>query len=92
MQINHTYNLKQKEVIDISTCEKMGYIYDVDVDLETGKIKSFVIPKYSGLLHLFTKKQDYYIDWHDIVGIGKEIVLIKTKKTEEIPEITTDVN
>ena len=30
------YDLKQKEVINVKTCKRLGFVGDVDFDMETG--------------------------------------------------------
>ncbi|HIU49205.1 MAG TPA: YlmC/YmxH family sporulation protein [Candidatus Avimonoglobus intestinipullorum] len=70
-------DLKQREVINVANAERLGYIYDVDVDFETGKINSIIIPNKSGMLGMFGKKNDYVVPWDRIVAIGPEIVLVR---------------
>ena len=38
------FDLRQKKVIDIDTAELIGYIRDMDIDIETGKINSVTVP------------------------------------------------
>lgn len=83
------YDLRQREVIDIDTAERLGFVYDVDVELETGLIRSVIVPRVHGILRLFSKEQDYVIPWENIKVIGKEIILIRNpescKKISAIP-------
>ena len=71
------YDLKQREVINVTNAERLGLIYDVDVDFETGKINAIIVPNKNGVLGLFGKKDDYIIPWEKIVAVGKEIVLVR---------------
>lgn len=70
-------DLKQREVINIINAERLGYIYDVDIDFETGKINSVIIPGRRGILNLFSKKNDYIIPWDKIITVGRELVLVR---------------
>lgn len=70
-------DLKQREVINIITAERLGYITDVDIDFETGKIRSVIIPNRRGILGFLSKKNDYVVPWKNIVTVGREIVLVK---------------
>ncbi len=83
------YDLRQREVIDIDTAERLGFVYDVDVELETGLIRSVIVPRVHGIFRLFSKEQDYVIPWENIKVIGKEIILIRNpescKKISAIP-------
>lgn len=75
------YDLKQKEVINIDTAERLGYVYDVDVDLATGLIRSVIIPRVHGIFRLFSKEQDYRIPWENIAVIGEEIILVRNPES-----------
>ena len=71
-----TYNLRQKEVINIRTAEKLGFIRDVEIDFENGKIEAVIIPKRGIISKLFSQKREHEILWSDIVKIGPEVVLV----------------
>jgi len=70
-------DLKQREVINITNAQRLGYVYDVDIEFETGKIRSLIIPNRKGLFGFFSKKNDYIIPWDKIVAVGTEIILVK---------------
>ena len=70
-------DLKQREVINVINAERLGYVYDVDIEFETGRIRSLIIPKRQGIFGIFSKKNDYVIPWERIVAVGKDIVLVK---------------
>ena len=71
-----TYDLRQKEVINIRTAEKLGFIRDVEINFESGKIDAVIIPKRAGIFNLFMSEKEYEIAWSDIVKIGREVVLV----------------
>ncbi len=71
-----TYNLRQKEVINIRTAEKLGFIRDVEINFEDGSIETVIIPKRGGIFKLFSQEKEYEISWDNIVKIGREIVLV----------------
>lgn len=68
-----SFDLHQKEVVNIRTAERLGYIEDVDIDTETGQIINLVVPK---RIFFRLKKDDYIIPWHDVVLVGKDLVLV----------------
>ncbi len=69
-------DLKMKEVIDISNGERLGYIYDFEIDLEKGTLLAMVVPGPNKGLSLFAKPNDLVIKWEDVVIIGKDTILI----------------
>ena len=70
-------DLKQREVINIVNAERLGYIYDVDIDFETGKITSVIVPGRRNIFSFFSKRNDYIIPWDKIITVGRELVLVK---------------
>ena len=71
-----TRDLRQKEVINIRTAEKLGFIRDVEINFENGKIDAVIVPKRKNLFFLFSSEKEYEILWSDIVKIGEEVVLV----------------
>lgn len=72
------HDLKQKEVINIVDAERLGYICDVDIDFENGRLRSVIIPRRSGF-RLFGKREEYVIPWEKIVSVGRELVLVRVE-------------
>ena len=70
-------DLKQREVINIVNAERLGYIYDVDIDFETGKITSVIVPGRRNIFSFFSKRNDYIIPWDKIITVGRELVLVR---------------
>lgn len=70
------YDLRRKEVININTAEKLGFIRDVEINFETGTIDAVLIPKKFNLLNVFGDTRDYVISWSDIVKVGSEVILV----------------
>lgn len=74
------FDLRQKKVIDVDTAEKIGYIRDMDIDIENGRINSVTIPK-NGFFGFLTGKA-VTVPWRDVVAVGSEFVLVK--RTENL--------
>ena len=68
--------MREKEVINIRDGAKIGFIYDFEIDLENGRVMAIVVPGPGKVLGIFGKNNDYLIDWHDIVRIGTDAILI----------------
>lgn len=69
--------LRNKEVINIDSGCRMGYVCDVEFDLETGKIESLIIPRKTGVFGLFTRNDEYIIPWKEIKKIGEDIIFVE---------------
>ena len=85
----HACDLRQKEVINIYTAERLGYITDVEIDFSSGSIRSVVVPKKRTFREMFGKRKDYVIPWENIVCVGSEIVLVKMQDFMENKAIST---
>ncbi|MGB9779994.1 YlmC/YmxH family sporulation protein [Caldanaerobacter sp.] len=68
--------LRDKEIIDINTGEKLGNIIDIDVNLEEGKIEGIILPKETGFFRLFSKEPEIYLPWSAIKKIGADVILV----------------
>ena len=69
--------LSQREVIDISTAEKLGFVNDVEINEVTGNIESIIVPKrYRFFTHIFGGGE-LVIPWENIEAVGREIVLVR---------------
>lgn len=71
-------DISNKEMIDVSTGSRLGMLgqTDIEINLETGKIESFVIPNYKWF-GLKKETETEKIRWDMIEKIGKDIILVK---------------
>lgn len=76
--LNRVSDFRHKEVIDISSGRRLGYITDVDIDLEQGIVNSVIIPGKRRLFGLMPPKDDIIIAWKEISKIGDDIILVTT--------------
>ena len=75
-----TEELCSLEVIDLCGGERLGYISDLEIDVDDGRIRSVTVCE-GGLFPLLGKREGYVIPWCDIQCIGYDTVLIKTPKS-----------
>lgn len=75
---SYSSDFRHKEVIDIFTGKRMGFISDVDIDLDKGVVNSIIIPGKRTFFGLFPPKEDYIIPWKSIQKIGDDIILVTT--------------
>ncbi|NLK21407.1 MAG: YlmC/YmxH family sporulation protein [Epulopiscium sp.] len=70
------YDMKQKEVISTIDGSRLGYICDIEVDLNEGRIKKIIVPGPGRVLGFFGKDMEYQISWGRIRKIGEDIILV----------------
>ncbi|TZE81961.1 YlmC/YmxH family sporulation protein [Calorimonas adulescens] len=68
--------LKEKEVVNIQNGCKLGYVSDIDINLEDGVVEALVIPGGSNFLGLFKRNNDIIIPWNFIRKIGVDVILV----------------
>ena len=61
-------DLRYKEVIDLTTGQRLGYVCDAEIDLEQGKIVSLIVPGQKKLGGLLSGDDDYILPWESEVA------------------------
>lgn len=87
MRICSLCELKNKEVVNICDGRRLGYVLDVEIDLDCGRVISLIIPSEGKLLG-FTKCEKVRVLWCDIVKIGDDVILVR--EPEEISPKCSD--
>ena len=78
--IQYFSDLKYKEVIDIHSGNRMGYVCDAEYDDESGQLISVITPGKAKFFGLLGREDDIVIPWTDIVHIGRDILMIDKKE------------
>lgn len=69
--------LRDKEVIDIRSGTRYGYVGDLEIDLETGKVSALVIPGRLRLFGLLGREREQVFPWGAVQRIGEDIILVE---------------
>lgn len=72
------FDLRQKKVIDADTAEVIGYIRNMDIDFDSGKIRSVTVPQ-KGFLGICGLGRNVTVPWERVLAMGSEYVLVKTR-------------
>lgn len=75
----HLSDFQTKEIINISTGKRFGYIVDVVIDKE-GRIKELILEEKRGSKRFMVSREELSIEWSQIVKIGDDIILVDTRK------------
>ena len=70
------YDLRQKEIINLSDGARYGFVSDLEIDTAEGKILSLIVPGPGRVLGVFGRDQEYRIPWEKITKIGEDIILV----------------
>ena len=70
-------DFRYKEVINIKTGSRLGYVCDAEYQSPDGRITALVVPGPCRFLGLFGHEEDYILPWECITRIGEDIILIE---------------
>lgn len=73
-------DLKDKEVINICDGKRLGYIYDMEIDISTGGILSVVVLFDCRVLG-FGKCEELVIPWDKVGCFGKDAILVNLERS-----------
>ncbi|MBU5335854.1 YlmC/YmxH family sporulation protein [Intestinibacter bartlettii] len=68
-------DIMEKEIINVKNGKKLGFITDIDLDVENGKVSSFSITGSSG--NFFSRGAEIdTVFWRDILRIGCDTIIV----------------
>ena len=71
-----TSDLRTRDVINIVDGRRLGWVGDVEIDLQTGRIQAIIVPGPARWFGLFGRDRDYVIPWEQIVRFGQDVILV----------------
>ena len=75
--ISYFSELRYKEVIDIHSGLRLGYVCDAEFDDAEGRLISIITPGKTKFFGLLGREDDYILPWKCIVRMGADIVLVE---------------
>ncbi len=69
-------NLRDKEVINTNDCKILGFIADVDFEVESGHIIALIVPGPAKICGLIGRDIEYVIPYKCVVNVGPDVVLV----------------
>ena len=68
--------LQYKEIIDITSGARYGFVSDVELDLDRGAIEAVIIRGRSRLWGLLGREPDWVFPWTAVRRVGEDIILV----------------
>lgn len=69
-------DLKEKEVINCRDGERLGYVCDIEFDINTGVITHLIIPGPCKIWGILGRDHEYVISFCCIKQIGTDVILV----------------
>lgn len=76
------FDLRQREVINACNCQRLGFVCDVEIDIDTGCILKIIVPGPCKVWGILGRDNEYIIDWSCIRQIGPDIILVDVNVDE----------
>ena len=71
--------LQKKEVINLTNGRRLGFVYDVEIDLHTGRVIALIVPGQNRFFRMFWKYEEFIILFEQIKKIGDDIILVEVE-------------
>ena len=68
-------DLRCKEVINLNTGQRLGFVCDLELNMEDGKLCSLIVPGPYRLGGVLGREDDYVLPWGCIRRVGEDIIL-----------------
>ena len=78
--------LRLHDVINVIDGRRLGMIRDIDIDVETGRVRSIILPGNNRVFNLFAKSEEVIIPWEKIVKIGVDVILVEYSATNQLQQ------
>ena len=75
--------LRCKEIINTRDGSRYGYLGDVELDLESGKVLALIVPGRRRLFGLLGREPDTVFPWESVERFGSDIILVSAAGREK---------
>ncbi len=69
---------RYKEVINIRTGCRLGYVCDAEFQSPEGRITALIVPGKARYFGLLGREDDYVLPWECISRVGEDIILVES--------------
>lgn len=81
-------DLRMKDVIEAEDGRRLGYINDIEIEPEAGRIEALIIPGRRSWRWLFSHNDDVILPWQRIVKLGIDVIIVRREvqtKEDAVP-------
>lgn len=75
--------LQAKDVVNVEDGKRLGTIGDMEMDLDSGLIRTIIIPAQGKFFGMVGGGQDFVVAWNQIVKIGTDVILVDLRPQHE---------
>ena len=78
--------LRNRQVVCVKDGGVLGYVSDIEMDTDSGKLTAIIIYGQPRMLGLLGHENDIIIPWSDISVIGHETILVSCESLPFLPQ------
>ena len=75
--------LRMKDVIEAEDGRRLGYINDMDIDPDAGRIDALIIPGKRSWRWMLGRTDEVVLPWQRIVKLGIDVIIVQ----KELPAV-----
>lgn len=75
-QVCRIFEMGYKEVICVANGARIGSVFDAEIDVDTGLVKSLIVPGKQRFFGIFGREEDIIIPWDSVEKIGDDLILV----------------
>ena len=79
--------LREKEVINVCDCKRLGCVVDIDIDVKEGRVEAIIIPGPGKICGFLGTDCEYVIPWRCIKKIGPDIILVEIQEEKFLQKL-----
>lgn len=69
--------LREKEVINLCTCKRLGCVEDIVFDLCSGCMEALIVPEKTKFHGIFGSDCEYVIPFECVKKVGEDIIMVE---------------
>lgn len=69
--------LRCKEIINVNSGHRLGYVCDAEMELPSGCVKALIVPGPARFFGLFGREPDFLIPMGCVKKLGRDIILVE---------------
>ncbi|SMB96402.1 sporulation protein, YlmC/YmxH family [Desulfonispora thiosulfatigenes DSM 11270] len=77
-------DLREREIVNVLDGKRLGPIKDIDIDIESGKITSLILPGPGRIFRFLGRNDDYIVPWEKVVRIGVDVILVEAQNFTDL--------
>lgn len=70
-------DLKFKEIVSVEDGSRLGFVGDMEVDVDSGQVRALVVLGRLRCFGLLGREEDSYIPWEAVRRFGEDIILVE---------------